>query len=263
MPASIQDTARRTYHEGMRELVSGNYVRAAQHFNQVARNPRNMRYAALARLRIADSLLLQDRHEDAVEVYQAFINQYESDPNIDYARYRIADAYHRRLPTDWFASPAASEIDQTMTYEAVRKLVGFLDTFPASRFADRAREMLAEARGMLFAHESYAADFYERRDKWRATAWRLAHIVKTYPEFGKNAETVWRMAEMYARAGDKADALVSYALYVREFPDGKKRAAAEGHVARLTKELREAEDAKGADDEQDDAASPEAAGEES
>lgn len=235
-PTTIRDTARRAYYEGMRELVAGNYVRARQLFNQVARSPSYLSYSALARLRIGDALYLQDRFEEAVEVYRSFVAQYESDPNLPYARYRIAASYHARIPSEWFASPPAYEIDQTMTREAVRELRAFIKTFPTSRFADDARVKLDEARRMLFEHELYAADFYDARDKPRAVAWRLQVAVNEYPDMAVEPDLVWRMADAFAAAGDQADAAQALALYIERFPKGERHADAKRRLEAIRKQ---------------------------
>ena len=234
---NLQDTARRLYFEAMDELVSGNYVRARQLFGEVARSPRYVRYSALARLRIGDAFYLQERFEEAIEVYRSFVAQYQSDANIPYAQFRIASAYHARIPSGWFLTPPDYEMDLTMTREAVRELERFIRTFPTSRFADVARRKLGEARKMLFEHVVYAADFYDSRDQPRAVAWRLEQAVTEYPEFAVEPELVWRMATRYADAGDSADAARAYGLYLEKFPEGDEAGEAKRRLEAIRKAL--------------------------
>ena len=59
---SITDRAKARYLAGMEELLSGNYTEAIMEFNQVAKNPGYVSYAALARLRVADALFLQEKY---------------------------------------------------------------------------------------------------------------------------------------------------------------------------------------------------------
>ncbi len=236
-PPSPQEQARHTYFKGMEDLVQGNYLQAVQLFNEVARSPRYVRYAALARLRIGDAFFLQDRFEEAIDSYRIFVAQYGSDPNVPYARFRTAAAYHARMPTDWFATPPAWEMEQTMTVQAQRELQGFLATFPTSRFAPDARKMLKDAEQMLLERELYVARYYERRQNWRATAWRLDGAVKSYPALATTPDTVWRMARAYARAEEPADAARAYALYLERFPNAPKRRAAKEALDGLRHDL--------------------------
>lgn len=233
----IQDTARRTYYEGMQELASGNYIAATQLFQEVTRSPQYVRYTALARLRIGDALFLQDRYQEATEIYRSFANQFKSDPNLPYARFRVAACFYHRMPTEWFASPPAHELDQSVTHQAEAELKGFLSTFPTSRFAPEAREMLAATRRMLFDTELFAADFYAGRGSWRAVAWRLDRAVDLYPEFALDDELVWRMADAYRRAGDDAQAAKSYGLYLKSFPRGERKDEAKERLEAIRKGL--------------------------
>jgi len=219
----VQDSARRLYYAAMVELANGNHVQATQLFQQVASSPRYVRYAALARLRIGDALFFQSRYHEATEVYRSFTGQHKGDPNMPYARYMVAVCHYKRLPGEWFLSPPAHEMDQSVTRQAEAELKGFLSTFPTSRFAPEARRMLAETREMLFSHEVFAADFYARRGAWRAVAWRLQRAIDNYPELGLSEELVWRMADAYARTDDQASAVRAYGLYLKSFPDGERR----------------------------------------
>ena len=213
-------TARRAYRQGMEELVSGNNNQAVKIFSTVARSPRYIRHAALAKIRIGDALYNEKRFEEAAEAYRSFVAQHGSDPNIPYARFRIAACYFERVPDGIFIEPPDFERDQTATKSALRELNNFLRAFPTSRFAIEAREMLIEAQGMLLAHQIYVADFYDSRDKPRAVAWRLSHAMETYPDAAKTPELVWRMADAYQRAKEQADAAKAYATYIESFPEG-------------------------------------------
>ena len=236
-PGDVRDSARALYFQGMQELVDGNFERAIQLFNDVSRSPSYVHYAALARLRIGDALYFQDRYEEGIEVYRSFVGQYESDPNTPYARYRVAVGYFARLPEEWFLTVPAHEIDQSMTREAVRELRGFLDLFPTSRFATDARQMLVEAERMLFDHEVFVADYYERDDHFRAVAWRLDEAVRRYPEIGMTPDIVWRVCEAYSAAGDTADAVRSLGLYLDRFPDPPHVGDAQARLDALRAEL--------------------------
>ena len=236
-PNNVQESARLAYFEGMKDLVSGNYTAAVAQFNVVARSPKYVHYAALARLRIGDALFLQERYKEAIQTYRAFMGQYESDPNLPYARYRIASCYVEQMPDEWFLSVPSEEIDQQTTREAVRELTEFLNLFPTSRFAGDGRRMLVEARQMLFEHELFVAEYYEDRDLWRAVAWRLDEAIRDFRDLALTPEIVLRMSDAYAEAGDVGDAIRGLGLYLDSFPDDPQRGQVEARLAELQAQL--------------------------
>lgn len=221
LPPEVKDPARRAYYDAMRELVDGDYVKATTLFQTVAASPRHVKYAALAKLRLGDTLFNQGRYSEATEIYRGFVQQHNSDPNLPYARFRVAECYFERLPGEWFASPPAHEFDQTLTTQAEAELKGFVTTFPTSAFAPAARKMLRETREMLLRHELYAVDFYADQGKWQAVAWRLRDAIETYPELATTDAHVWRLASAWDKVGDRAETARALGLYLAKFPGGK------------------------------------------
>lgn len=237
LDGSVKDPVRRAYYDGMRELVDGNYLEASQQFTLVASSPRTSKYAALAKLRLGDALYYQERYAEATEVYRGFTNQYKSDPNQPYARYRVAECYFERLPSDWFAAPPAYEMDQTLTQQAEAELKGFLSQFPTSRYAPSARAMLAETRGMLFAAEMYAVDFYAHKEKWQAVAWRLRDAIDTYPELALREARVWQLSRAWKRVGQPSEVARALGLYLEKFPEGPHVAEAKAELEAIRQSL--------------------------
>lgn len=224
---AYKDPARRAYYDAMRELIEGDYIQAATLFQAVAASPRHVKHASLAKLRLGDSFFFQGRWAEAAEVYRGFVSQHQSDPNLPYARFKVAECQYKRIPGEWFASPPAHEFDQTLTLQAEAEIKGFLTLFPTSHFAPKAKKMLAEVREMLLATELYAADFYEDREQWQAVAWRLDFAVDVYPELAVREDLVWRLGDAWQRVGNHGEAAAAWTLYVQRFPDAKRHEEAQ------------------------------------
>jgi outer membrane protein assembly factor BamD len=204
----------------MQQLLDGDYVKASTLFQAVAGSPRQVKHAALAKLRLGDALFLQGRYAEANEVYRGFIQQYPGDANLPYARFRVASCQFERIPSDWFASPPAHEFDQTITQQAEAELKGFLATFPTSIYAPEVRSMLGKTRAMLFAHERYAIDFYTDRGAWQAVAWRLDTLVTGYPELTSRDDLLWRLVSAWERVGAPAEEARVLGIYLAKLPQG-------------------------------------------
>lgn len=239
LPDDVKDPARRAYYEGMRELVDRDYVKATTLFQTVAASPRHVKHAALAKLRLGDALFFQGRYAEATEVYRSFVQQHNADPNLPYARFKVAECYYERLPGEWFASPPAEEFDQTVTTQAEAELKGFVTMFPTSVYAPRARKMLARTRKLLFASEMYAVDFYTQREKWQAVAWRLRDALDTYPELALEDAYVWRLANAWDKVGDRVETAKALGLYLAKFPEGAHAGAAKDKLDAVKKALDE------------------------
>lgn len=232
---AYKDPARRAYYDGMRELIEGDYIQAGTLFQAVAASPRHVKHASLAKLRLGDSYFFQGRWAEAAEVYRGFVAQHQSDPNLPYARFKVAECQYKRIPGEWFASPPAHEFDQTLTLQAEAEIKGFLTLFPTSHFAPKAKKMLAEVRSMLLATELYAADFYADREQWQAVAWRLDYAIDVYPELAVREDLVWRVADAWQRVGNHGEAALAWGLYVQRFPDASRHEEAQRRLEEAKK----------------------------
>jgi outer membrane protein assembly factor BamD len=221
----------------MRELIDGDYLKASQLFQAVAASPRHVKHASLAKLRLGDAFFFQGRYAEAAEIYRGFVQQNNSDPNLPYARFKVAECQYKRIPGEWFASPPAHEFDQTLTQQAEAELKGFITLFPTSVFAAPAQKMLTTVRSMLLRHELYAADFYASHEQWQAVAWRLGQAIDVYPELAVKEDLVWRWAEAWREVGNKRETVRALGLYVDRFPNGDRHELAQKRIEELKRAI--------------------------
>ena len=179
-----EETARKMYLEGMEHLADADYEAAIGDFTEVSQFPRLMKYAALAKIRLGDTLFYQGRYLEAVEVYDEFRVLYPRNPNIAYARYMAARSLYERIPADVALFSPAERLDMTRVLQARDKLMSFLTESPGSPFVHDASKMLREVRLRLYRYHRYIADFYVKRDVKRAIAGRLWELAIGYPEWG-------------------------------------------------------------------------------
>ncbi len=223
LPEDVKDPPRIAYHRGMARLVAGDYLRASEIFQKLSEAPRHVRHAALARLRHGDALYLEGRYAEAAEIYRSFASQHRGNPNLAYARFRVAASYFKRLPGEWLLSPPDHEMDQTLTQQAENELTGFLSLFPTSPFATEARAMLKATRTMLLDHERYAARFNARNKAWAGVVTRLTAAFERFPELVTEADG-WRLVEAAERAGPPARTVELLSRVAARFPDSPRRA---------------------------------------
>jgi outer membrane protein assembly factor BamD len=237
-PEAISDSARLAYLQGLDSLESGNYVDAVGYFQVVAKSPSYVKWASLARLRIADAMFFQDKFSEAIEQYMAFLNQYQGDPNEAYAHFMIARSYYEQMPTDWFVTPPAYEKDLTATQRAKEKLQAFVRLYGRSRFVPEAQRMLEDVRRMQYDHSAYVADFYESRDQPAGVVERLQYMRREFPDLFDSPEGFMRLGKALIEAGRPVDAYEAYQEYLQRFPDGEYAGTAREHIRELERVLR-------------------------
>ena len=190
------ETARLLYLEGMEHLTDSDFEAAITDFTEVSQYPRFMKYAALAKVRLGDTLFYQGRYLEAVEVYEEFRVLYPRNPNIPYSDYMAARSLYERIPADVALFSPAERLDMTRVLQARDRLQGFIADFPDSPYTLEAAEMLRSVRLRLFRYHRYIADFYVKRDVKRAVAGRLWELAVGYPEWGTSYEDLRELSSL-------------------------------------------------------------------
>ncbi len=208
------------YIVGMDELLSGNYTEAITAFQQVVKSPGYIKYAALARLRIGDSLFLQEKYDAAIEHYRAFIKQYEGNANVGYARFRIGHAFFEQIPSDWFLAPPSHERQQIFVKHAANSLRRFVALYPTHRLVNQAQEMLDDCERKLYEHELYVAQFYFKRQKPAGVVQRLETAFRKFPDLAGTEDNYMMLANAYAKTKRVDEATAMYQAYLDRFPSG-------------------------------------------
>jgi outer membrane protein assembly factor BamD len=220
---SITARARDRYISGMDELLSGNYTEAILHFQEVSKNPGYVKYAALSRLRIGDALFQQEKYDSAIQVYRAFLKQYDGNPNTGYAQFMVGHAFHAQIPSDWWLAPPSSEREQAHLVYAENALRRFVDMYPAHRLVPKARRLLDDCERRLFEHEMYVVRFYRTRQKPAAVVLRLEGAFRRFPTMVVTEQNYLILAKAYADTNAVENATAMYLAYLDRFPNGKFR----------------------------------------
>jgi outer membrane protein assembly factor BamD len=179
------DDARAAYNEAMRSFKNKDWEDAKALFGEVKKLFAYSRYARLAELRLADIDFEQEKYSDAVTAYRDFIVNHRNDPDIEYARYRVARSLFKDID-DTFFLPPQEERDQATAMEAYREIKQFVREFPRSRYMKDVLYMFDVVVGRLVRHELYVARYYLRVDLFEATVARIDYALKNFP--GSNLE---------------------------------------------------------------------------
>ncbi len=210
------EDARAAYNEALEAFKGRNWEDARALFGEVRKLFAYSRYARLAELRLADIDFEQSKFSDAVAAYRDYVQNHRTDPNVEYARYRISKSLFNDIE-DSFILPPAEERDQATTAEAYRDLRNFISDFPQSRYYPDVKYMHDVVRQRLVRHELYVARFYLREEAFDATVARIDAALKQYPNSGLDAEALVLKGETLLKAKKRAEARAVFEKVIRDY----------------------------------------------
>ena len=216
------EQAQQLYVQGVEDLASGMLPEAQKAFGDLKTKHPYTRFAALAELRLADASFERSQYIEAVEAYRSFIKYHPHHEQVGYALYRIAEAYHAQLPSDYFFMPPGAEKDQSNIRLAIAAYHDFLAHYQATGpSADLAQQHLADCRRRLADHQLYVAQFYFARGLYAAAANRAQVILADFHDLGLDATALWIAGKAHLEMGNKKAALPYLERLVQTFPSSE------------------------------------------
>jgi outer membrane protein assembly factor BamD len=212
------ENARRDYERGMKALADKNWEAVEEAFNEVRQKYSYSRYARLAELRLADADYEQDKLAEAVSGYKSFVHDYPNDPEVPYARFRIAKSQYDSVSQS-FMLPPLEERDLSSVNDALDSIRDYLEDFPKSEHAEELRYMLEIVVGLLARHELYVARYYLREDRYDAASARVQRVLDTLPVSGLEPEALILLGEVYLKQKKRAEARKTFERVLTEHPD--------------------------------------------
>ncbi len=225
------DDARRAYEKAMASFDNKDCLTAEPLFRDIRANYPYTRYAALSELREADCLASQDKHAEAIEIYQRFARVRASHEDVPYARFKAAQSQYEQIPNEWFLSPPAYERDLRAARDALKDLRRYLLDFPDDKNTAEATEMEKKTLGLLARHELYVADFYLIREQPKAAIGRLKDLLRSYEGSGLEPQALLLMGRTQLFMKDRAAAHDTFRALIARYPDSGSAVQAERYLA--------------------------------
>ena len=135
-----------------------------------------------------------------------------------YAAFRAALTHYKEIPGDWFMVPSSFEKDQQEAQNALRELRAFVKTYPQSKHQEEARQLISDTLRRLGNHEMYVAEFYAKREKWKAVATRLETVLERYAGSGHEEKALFGLHEAYVKLGEQDKARATLERIVNTLP---------------------------------------------
>jgi outer membrane protein assembly factor BamD len=234
---SFYPTAQQNYDYGVKELKNQNWLTAIQYFQHVRSNFGFSKWATLAELGLADANIGREKYTEAIDGYKQFQKAHPTHDRVTdgYAAYKVGEAYHKQIPSDWVLAPPSYEKDQGPVLDALRELTAFADSYADSPYAPNARKLIGECVKRLADHELYVARFYLDRDKPYAAVGRLEGLLKEYPGAQREPETLLLLGKTYMKMEKPDKAREIFAKLASDHPDDYRAAKAKLYIEFIDK----------------------------
>jgi len=147
---------------------------------------------------------------------------------------------------NYLSSPEYS-LDQTVTYEALKDLQLFTNTYPTSKRVSECNDLIDKLRLKLEMKDYKIAKLFYRMDDYAASIQMLNNILKEFPDTPHKEEILFLIVKSYHKFAKESiferqkdrhtKAIVAYNEFVAQYPESKFIAEAADLKERSRKEL--------------------------
>ena len=203
--------------EGERLMREGDWLEAAQRFDDVERLYPYSDTAKDAMLRAAQAYYQAESYNEARLAAERFLRFHPADPRAAEAQYLIANS--------WYAQIVDVGRDQSATREALAALRDTVNRYPGTEEARSAQLKLDLTLDHLAGKEMQVGRYYLKRGHYIAAINRFRAVIETYQTTSHTPEALHRLVEAYMALGVPAEAQTAAAVLGYNFPGSKWYAA--------------------------------------
>ena len=223
------------YGSANEEFDDGYYPEAIALFERLLAQYPYSPEARLGRLRLADVSFKKRMHDDAINRYSNFIGYHPNHPKVPYARLMIAESHAERIPSESFFLPPPEEKDLQRARYALQFYREVVSLHPESDEAAKSRTGIQAVRKLLGKHELYVAEFYFKRDKFKAALNRADELREAFAGLGFDEEALKISAKSNDALGNHDKAKVLYEEFLSRFPSSNDADEMGENLAKLSK----------------------------
>jgi outer membrane protein assembly factor BamD len=233
-PLDYTDNARRDYEVALAAFEDKNWELANELLSEVKRKYAYSRYARLAELRLADANFQQEKFAEAISSYKEFVHDHPNDPEVPYARYRVAKGEFDSVSQS-IMLPPLEERDLASVNDALSTLRNYLADYPRSDHTEEMHYMLDVVLGLLARHELYVARYYLNSGRFDAAVLRCEYALKSLKNSGLEPEGLVLLGEIYMKQKRKKDAREVLTRLLTDYPESAFAVPAKNFLAQLDK----------------------------
>lgn len=169
-----EDTAQEIYEAGIDAMSTKEYGDAQEYFGKLRDQFPFSPYALKAELALGDAYFLDEQYLLALDTYKEFEALHPSNENIPYVLYQIGNSNYKLFKS----------IDrrQENIKEGLEYFYRLTETYPDTKYAQAAKDLIAKSRRILAEHEVYMADFFWRTGQYGPAWHRYQYVVENFSD---------------------------------------------------------------------------------
>lgn len=206
-------------------LEKKDYEEARTAFLEIKNRDTSRKFAPLAQLKIADSYVKEGESELAIAEFRKFLEAYPDHKYAVYAQYQIASVYFDQIegPERGY-SGAAKALEE---FEKLKKM------YPRNPYREVIDIKIQKCRNVIAGYEFLVGEFYYKKGSFNAAINRFQDILKTYPDYQREAEVFFYIGMSYKNLGQKDKASEYLKRLVEKYPNNKFTADAKKELVRI------------------------------
>jgi len=168
------DTAQELYEAGMESMGEKEFSTAQGYFTNLKDRFPFSPYALKAELALGDAYFLDEKYQLSLDAYKEFEALHPSNSEIPYVLFQIGKGNYNLFKS----------IDrrQENIKEGLEYFYRLEETYPDSKYAKTARELIVQSRRILAEHEVYIADFFWRTEQYGPAWHRYQYVVENFSD---------------------------------------------------------------------------------
>jgi outer membrane protein assembly factor BamD len=161
-------------------------------------------------LRVADTYFGEEKYDEALVEYQAFLNYHPMSKDAAYAQYQIATCSFNQFTT--------IDRDPTPTRTALKEYEKLLQNYPKGIYEEDARGKITICRDRIAEYELYVGRFYYRKGSYKSAIGRLEKLLHDYPGSSAEKDALYITGLSYTDLGEREQALAAFETLVKKYP---------------------------------------------
>lgn len=200
-----------------------NFEKARKGYQAIQEKSPDKSYDAALMLRIADTYFGDEKYDEALVEYQAFLNFHPVNKDAVYAQYQIAMCSFKQMTT--------IDRDPGPTRAALREFQTLLRKYPKSIYDEPAKKNMSLCVDRLSEYELYVGRFYHKKSAYKAAVGRLDDLLRTYPGSSAEKDALYYDGLSYLELKERDRARAVFETLIKKYPSMK------GSVASLADKL--------------------------